>query len=45
MIGLNSWTTEDRFTNGMLDFEKAFDTSLMNALKTNCLAMELVAIH
>ena len=29
----------------LLDFEKAFDTPLMNSLKANCLAMELVARH
>ena len=29
----------------ILDFEKAFDTSLMNFLKANCLAMELMARH
>ena len=30
----------------ILDFEKAFDTTLlMNSLKANCLAMELVARH
>ena len=29
----------------ILDFEKAFDTPLMNSLKANCLAMELVARH
>ena len=32
----------DRF---ILDFEKAFDAPLMNSLKANCLAMELVARH
>ena len=29
----------------ILDFEKTFDTPLMNSLKTNCLAMELVVRH
>ena len=29
----------------ILDFEKAFDTPLMNSLNVNCLAMELVARH
>ena len=29
----------------ILDFEKAFDTPLMNSLKANCLAMESVARH
>ena len=29
----------------ILDFEQAFDTSLMNSLKANYLAMELVARH
>ena len=29
----------------ILDFEKAFDNPLMNSLKANCLAMELVARH
>ena len=29
----------------ILDFEKAFDTPLMNSLKANCSAMELVARH
>ena len=29
----------------ILDFEKVFDTPLMNSLKANCLAMELVARH
>ena len=29
----------------ILDSEKAFDTPLMNSLKSNCLAMELVARH
>ena len=29
----------------ILDFEKAFDTPLMNSLKANCLALELVARH
>ena len=29
----------------ILDFEKAFDTPLMNSLKANCLAMELAARH
>ena len=29
----------------ILDFEKAFDTPLMNSLKANCLAMESVPRH
>ena len=29
----------------ILEFEKAFDTPLINSLKANCLAMELIAIH
>ena len=29
----------------ILDFKKAFDIPLMNSLKANCLAMELVARH
>ena len=29
----------------ILDFEKAFDTPLVNFLKANCLAMESVARH
>ena len=29
----------------ILDFEKSFDNPLMNSLKANCLAMELVARH
>ena len=29
----------------ILDFEKAFDTPLMNSFKANCLAVELVARH
>ena len=29
----------------ILEFEKAFDTPLINSLKANCLAMQLIAIH
>ena len=29
----------------ILDFEKAFDNPVINSLKANCLAMELVARH
>ena len=40
-----SWTTEDRLTSSYWILKKAFDTPLMNSLKANCIAMELVARH
>ena len=42
MIDLDNRRQVDTF---ILDFEKAFDTPLMNSLKANCLAMESVARH
>ena len=48
IMGINDWAkilNRGQVDTFILDFEKAFNTSLMNSLKANCLAMELVAIH
>ena len=46
---INDWAkildNRGRVDTFILDFEKAFDTPLMNSLKANCLAMESVARH
>ena len=46
---INDWTklldNRGQVDTFILDFEKAFDTSFMNSLKANCLAMESVARH
>ena len=46
---INDWTiildSRGQADTFILDFEKAFDTPLMNSLKANCSAMELVARH
>ena len=44
MIGLKSWTTEDRLTNSYWILKRHL-IHLMNSLKANCLAMDLVARH
>ena len=45
---INDWAkilnNRDQVDTFILDFEKAFDTPLMNSLKANCLAMELVTL-
>ena len=44
---INDWDkileNREQVDTFILEFEKAFDTPLMNSLKANCLAMELVA--
>ena len=44
MTGLKSWTIEDRLTPSYWILKRHLIHSLMNSLKANCLAMELVAI-
>ena len=45
MIGLNSWTIEDRLTYSYWILKRHLIHLLMNSLKANCLAMESVARH
>ena len=42
MIGLKSWTIEDRLTHPYWILKRHLIHPLMNSLKANCLAMELV---
>ena len=46
---INDWAelldSKGQVSTFILDFEKAFDSSLMNSLKANCLAMESMARH
>ena len=43
MIGLKSWTIEDRLTHSYWILKRHLIHPLMNSLKANCLAMESVA--
>ena len=45
MIGLKSWTIEDRLTHSYWILKRHLIHPLMNSLKANCLAMESVARH
>ena len=45
VIGLKSWTIEDRLTHSYWILKRHLIHPLMNSLKANCLAMELVAIN
>ena len=45
MIGLKYWTIEDRLTHSYWILKRHLIHPLMNSLKANCLAMELVARH
>ena len=45
MIGLSSWTIEDRLTHSYWISKKRLIHPLMNYLKANCLAMESMARH
>ena len=45
MIGLKSWTIEDKLTHSYWILKRHLIHPLMNSLKANCLAMESVARH